>query len=398
MSSLQPSPADTSSQRWAWWPLLPLYPYGRRPTLLRELVPNRVWCFEQLHGVWYVAVPIRMTVLKVEGGLMLYAPLAATEEVIRGIHALETAHGPVLSIVLATSSGLEHKLPVPALCRAFPRAALWVSDRQWSFPLQLPSSWLGFPADRTKILFRDGLPHSDQLSWIPLGPINLGLGTFHEVACLDHYSGSLLVTDALVSISSEPPPIFALDPTPLLFHARERGTDTLIDTPLQRVKGWKRILLFANYFRPASVSVPHLSELLADVAQAKHRQPATHFGVFPFRWSEHWENEADLLIANSAGDISFGLAPVLERLVFVRSKGPFLAWLGALSKLQDVRLLIPAHYDAPKPISSASLAELAQRIKQRTWAPSEGAWQLLASIDSTLIEWRLVPKQNQVPE
>ena len=40
MSSLQPSPADTSSQRWAWWPLLPLYPYGRRPTLMRELVPK----------------------------------------------------------------------------------------------------------------------------------------------------------------------------------------------------------------------------------------------------------------------------------------------------------------------------------------------------------------------
>jgi len=66
MSSLQPSPADTSSQRWAWWPLLPLYPYGRRPTLMRELVPNRVWCFEQLHGVWYVAVPIRMSVVKVD--------------------------------------------------------------------------------------------------------------------------------------------------------------------------------------------------------------------------------------------------------------------------------------------------------------------------------------------
>ena len=144
--------------------------------------------------------------------------------------------------------------------------------------------------------------------------------------------------------------------------------------------------------------MPQLSELLANVAEAEHREPATHFGVFPFRWSEHWENEADLLIANSAGDISFGLAPVLERLVFVRSKGSFLAWLGALSKLQDVRQLIPAHYDAPKPISSASLAGLAQRIKQRTWAPSEGAWQLLASIDSTLIEWRLVPKQNQVPE
>jgi hypothetical protein len=74
-----------------------------------------------------------------------------------------------------------------------------------------------------------------------------------------------------------------------------------------------------------------------------------------------------------------------------------LAWLDALSKLQDVRQLIPAHYDAPKPICSSSLAGLAEQIKQRTWAPSEGPWKLLASIDSTLIQLRLVPQQNQDP-
>ena len=36
-----------------------------------------VWCFEQLIGIYYVHVPIRMTVLRLEaGGLFVYAPVA----------------------------------------------------------------------------------------------------------------------------------------------------------------------------------------------------------------------------------------------------------------------------------------------------------------------------------
>jgi hypothetical protein len=47
------NPAD---QRWGFWPLLPLYPYGHRRTLVRELIPEQLWSFEQLQGVFYVAV------------------------------------------------------------------------------------------------------------------------------------------------------------------------------------------------------------------------------------------------------------------------------------------------------------------------------------------------------
>ena len=83
-----PSPRE---QQWPWWPLLPLYPYGRRRTLVRELIPGTIWSFEQLHGVWYVAVPIRMTVVKVGEGLMLYAPIPPTREVIRSVTHLVPA-------------------------------------------------------------------------------------------------------------------------------------------------------------------------------------------------------------------------------------------------------------------------------------------------------------------
>ena len=54
-----------ADQYWGFWPLLPLYPYGRRATHVEELIPGEVWSFEQLQGVYYVAVPIRLTVVKV---------------------------------------------------------------------------------------------------------------------------------------------------------------------------------------------------------------------------------------------------------------------------------------------------------------------------------------------
>ena len=221
------NPAD---QRWGFWPLLPLYPYGRRRTLFSELIPGQLWSLEQLQGVYYVAVPVRLTVAKVPGGLMLVNPLPPTGEVRQAIAGLEQQHGPVRTIVLPTASGLEHKLPLGPLARAFPDADIWVCPGQWSFPVQLPLSWLGVPARRTKVLFDDGLPHGDVCEWFSLGPLDLGVGRFQEVSCLHRPSGALLVTDALVGISAEPPALFDLDPTPLLFHARERGDEPLIDS------------------------------------------------------------------------------------------------------------------------------------------------------------------------
>ena len=83
------NPAD---QRWGFWPLLPLYPYGRRATHAEELIPGEVWSCEQLQGVYYVAVPVRLTVAKVPGGLMLVNPLPPTGELRQAIAGLEPPH------------------------------------------------------------------------------------------------------------------------------------------------------------------------------------------------------------------------------------------------------------------------------------------------------------------
>jgi hypothetical protein len=391
MTALVPPPAD---QHWPWWPLLPIYPYGRRPTLVRELIPGRIWSFEQLHGVWYVAVPIRMTVVRVEGGLLLYSPIPPTGEVLEALRDLERRHGPVRSIVLATTSGLEHKLPVPAMARAFPTALVWVSDCQWSFPLRLPGSWLGFPLERTRVLGRDGFPCPDQLRWIPLGPLDLGLGTFLEVACLDLATGSLLVTDALVAIPSQPPAVFDLDPTPLLFHAREKGSEPLSDTPSLRTKGWKRIVLFANYFRPSCINVPPIQSLAATMFAEGCRNARMHFGFYPFCWSENWEAEADDLFTDHADGIPLRLAPVLERLVFPRSRKLFVDWLYQLAQISELSQFIGSHYHAPQPLKGEDIRRYAEVVEMGNWAPRSGSWQVLGSIDDTLLRLGLVGDQE----
>jgi hypothetical protein len=218
----------------------------------------------------------------------------------------------------------------------------------------------------------------------------LGLGTFLELACLDQASGSLLVTDALVSIPASVPSIYSLDPTPLLFHARDRGSEPLIDTAENRLKGWKRIVLFANYFRPASIHVPALKLIWDEVLASTHRHPRSHFGFYPFQWSADWESQADQLIFESEQDQGFILAPVLERLVFVRAKEIFLQWLNNLSTYPEIKRLISAHYQAPFPVKQGSFESYAEKLSQRHWAPSGGSWEVLASIDNSLIRLGVV--------
>jgi hypothetical protein len=386
--------AGAAQQRWPWWPLLPLYPYGRRRTLLRELIPGQVWSFEQLQGIFYVAVPIRMTVLRLRQGLLLYAALPPTGELLAALRELERVHGPVRTIVLPTASGLEHKLPVPALARAFPAAEVWVTPGQWSFPLSLPMSWLGFPAGRTRVLFEQGVPHGDELDWCGLGPIDLGLGRFMEVACLHRASGSLLLTDALVAIGGDPPAVFDADPTPLLFHARERGDQPLEDTPEQRRRGWQRLVLFASYLRPAPLEVPGWGEVVAQAMAPGLRRPRAYFGLYPFRWQDQWQEAFRELVPDDQPRLQ--VAPVLERLVFPRCRGALVDWIERLAQLPDLRWLIPAHYEAPVACDGARLADLAQQLLSRPWAPEQESWATLARLDQTLLRLGLVPRDPQL--
>lgn len=95
---------------------------------------EQVWTFDQLQGVLYVIVPVRMTVIKLEntpgGGLFVYAPVAPTGECMSMMRELEAEHGPVRHIVLGTL-GLEHKVFAGPFAQRFSQAQVWFTPGQY---------------------------------------------------------------------------------------------------------------------------------------------------------------------------------------------------------------------------------------------------------------------------
>ncbi len=395
MSSSISNKALSKNTNWFWWPLFPLYPYGSRDTTYSELVPNLVWSFEQLQGLYYVAVPIRMVVLKVPKGLMLINPLPPTRDLVLALKALQEEHGPICTIVLPTASGLEHKIAMPAMARVFPESTLWVCPGQWSFPLNLPLAWLGFPSKRTRTMFADGLPHKGICKWISLGPIDIGLGRFQEIACYHSESHSLIVTDALVGIEGEPPKLFDNDPTPLLFHARDKGDQPLKDSIEARRKGWKRLVLFASYLKPDQLKIPSINDIAKNSFKPGLRTLKAHFGIFPFQWEKGWDLSAREMIGNKEPLLQ--VAPVIKRLVFPRAKVEFLRWLDEIKNLKGMKTIIPAHFSAPIKFTKRECINLRNRINFSDWLPSKGNWSFLYSVDKNLLDKGVVPQKPLDP-
>ncbi len=345
----QEQPADPGSRPrdWSWpfWPAVPLYPYGRRRTLRTEVVKDAVWIFDQLQGILYVVVPIRMTVVKLEaGGLLVYAPIAPTPECIRLVEELVAVHGEVQYIILPTVSGIEHKVFVGPFARRFAKAQVFVAPNQWSFPLNLPLSWLGLPHNRTQILPDDSrnAPFADQFDYAVLGPIRLGLGPFEEVAFFHKRTRTLLVTDSILAVPEQPPAIVQLDPYPLLFHAKDHASEVVEDSEASRRKGWQRASLLAFYFRPSSLEIIDLRQVIRAARQAPDRSRQAYFGWFPFRWQDNWTQSFEALRSGGRPLV----APILQTLILNRAPEETIAWADQVASW-NFQQIIPCHFDAP---------------------------------------------------
>jgi hypothetical protein len=329
---------------WWFWFLVPLYPYRRRRTLRREVVPDTIWTFEQLQGILYTVVPIRMTVVKLSaGGLLIYAPVAPTQECIQWVKDLEAAHGEVRYILLPTASGLEHKVFVPSFARCFPNAQVFVTPHQWSFPVDLPLSWLGFPRGRTQVLPSNcaDTPFADDFDYAILD-INLGRGTFGEVALLHKRSHTLLVTDTVLSVPESPPEILQLDPYPLLFHARDSAMEAVEDSQANRRKGWQRIALFAIYFQPSVLKTVGAVQAIRDGLRASNRSKKNYFGLFPFQWQSDWEQSFGALRGQGRPFV----APILQTFILDHDPQAVLSWADRVASWNFERI-IPCHFDGP---------------------------------------------------
>ena len=401
MQGQQINPGDFS---WSFWPAVPLYPYGKRRTLRTEVVKDRIWTFDQLQGILYVAVPIRMSVVKLEeGGLLIYAPVAPTRECIRLLKELVAEHGDVKYIILPTISGLEHKVFVGPFARRFPNAQVFVAPNQWSFPLNLPLSWLGFPAKRTHILPSDSskTPFASQFDYAMLGPIELGPGRFEEVAFFDKRSHTLFVTDSVVAVPEEPPEIVQLDPYPLLFHAKEDAFDVVEDNPANRRKGWQRISLFAFYFRPSALETVKTVQSIRDALKAPERSKKAYFGWFPFKWKWNWKRSFDAL----RGDGRLFVAPILQTLILNRAPKETIDWANQVASW-NFQQIIPCHFDSPINADSRQFRQAFTFLEKKPFVgngvssssnqslPQED-FQLLREIDENLTRLRITPPPQE---
>lgn len=382
---------------WSFWPVVPLYPYGKRRTLRTEVVKDKVWTFDQLQGIVYVVVPIRMSVVKLKnGGLLVYAPIAPTKECIRLVQELVAQHGEVKYIILPTISGLEHKVFVGPFARCFPLSQVFIAPNQWSFPVNLPLNWLGFPAKRTHILPVDSsqTPFAEEFDYAILGPIELGPGRFEEVAFFHKASHTLFVTDSVLSVSEEPPNIVQIDPYPLLFHAKDDAFDVVFDNELSRRQGWQRISLFAFYFKPSALEVIEMRQSIRDAIKAPKRSKQAYFGWYPFKWKDNWKQSFDAL----RGGGRLFVAPILQTLILNRAPQETIDWANKVASWNFQRI-ISCHFDSPITANPEQFRQAFAFLEQK---PSVGEsllpeedFQLLREIDQNLFNFGITPPPKE---
>jgi Domain of unknown function (DUF4336) len=385
MLSVSPPISYSPDWQWRWWLPVPLYPYGQRRTLRREVIPDWVWVYEQIQGILYVVTPIRMTVLRLEsGGLMVYAPVAPTPECLQLVNELVDRYGPVQHIILPTTSGLEHKVFVGPFAQAYPSATVYVAPGQWSFPLNLPLSWLGLPAQRTQLI-TENHPWGDRFEVAILDSIELGLGKFGEVALFDRRFQLLLVTDTAVSIPATPPEVVQLDPYPLLFHARDKASEAVVDTPDRRLIGWQRIVLFTFYFRPSMVEIDQTLAMLKSVRKAADRSPRAFWGLYPFRWQPHWQKSFD----QTAHQGRLIVAPILQQLILNRQTEKTLAWVEKVAQW-DFQQVISCHFQAPVMANGHDFRQAFDFLQGQSHLPAADL-ELLQNIDKLLCRSGILP-------
>ena len=390
---------NNREQQWGFWYLLPIYPYQKRITLRQEVIKNKIWIFDQPHGFLYAVVPIRMTVIKLEkGGLLVYCPIAPTKECIKLVRELEAIHGQVKYIIHSTSSGLEHKIFVGPFARSFPQAQVWYGTNQWSFPLGLPLSWLGFPRRRTFKLpdnWRES-PFADEFSYECVD-VKVSAGSFGEVALLHRSSQTLLVTDAVIKIPATPPAIIEQDSFPMLFHARETALDNLEDNAVNRLKGWQRICLFALYFRPSMIDTPTIADLLSEATQCSDRSSKNYFGLFPFRWRSNWFKSFEAIVNL---DIPL-VAPILRSLILPQDIDAVRDWVSQISTWQFTQI-IPAHFSAPIEANAQQFKQAFQFLESGATPPNQQIYpsgneqiqkvdrQFIKQLEATLVKFKVV--------
>jgi len=328
---------ETKATDYGLFGVLPVGPYKTKRSYFEEIVPGKIWTADQIFGILNVQVPLRMTVVRVGEGLLVYNPVAATPEVVSWLRGLEKDTGCVVRDIVVGSVAVEHKVYAGVLAQKMKAARVWLTEGQYSFPVNLPNEFLGFPKGRTRVLEPDGSSApkewEGELEYLTLGPLISRDGAFAETVMFHKSTSTLLCTDTVLEVTEEVPAIYNLDPKPLLFHARDTVSELVEDTPEVRKRGWRRVVLFGLFFTPSAIIIKD-----ANVAFAQRRPDinSDFIGIYPWDWV------GDDIASFKALQGGLLVAPILQKLILNRNPIEVLDFADNVAQWNFTRI-VPSH-------------------------------------------------------
>lgn len=153
---------------------------GSDKGVLRALVPDRLWCAEQVIHLGPVALTTRMTVVRLpQGGLWVHSPIFPNAALLQDLHGI----GEVHHVVAPNKS--HHLFFLPFL-EAFPSAQGWIAPGLVDKRPDLS----GFPVLNPEVPWSASL-HPVFIAGIPL---------INETAFFHRDTGTLILTDLLFCV------------------------------------------------------------------------------------------------------------------------------------------------------------------------------------------------------
>mmetsp|Transcript_33182 Transcript_33182/g.72375 ORF Transcript_33182/g.72375 Transcript_33182/m.72375 type:complete len:539 (+) Transcript_33182:36-1652(+) len=277
---------------------LPARAEAEPPTVVKQAAEG-VWIFDQAFGIPGLGVganiPVRMTVLQLEGGgVLVYNPCNPTSYCLQ---KLEEAGLTDVRYIVCGTIAVEHKYYSPQWAARFPNAEVWISPRTFSFPVNYGANvpLVGFPKGKKL----NKIPKDATAApWYSQGMDHLQLTVdyaprtvFEETVMFHRPSGTFVCTDMLISLSDDPPEILTKSPyrEGLVYFSRDTPLQSVdIDSEATLRDGYQKGTLLLNNINPRSLLSVAAGDLqVPDIIGLAFKAPQKqigYFGWYPCDW------------------------------------------------------------------------------------------------------------------
>ncbi|CAE7454238.1 unnamed protein product [Symbiodinium sp. KB8] len=391
------------------------------PPTVSKKVAEGVYIFDQAYGIPGLGVganiPIRMTVLSLEGGgYLVYNPCHPTAEAMQMLK--EFGLTDVRYIVCGTVA-IEHKYYAPQWAQLFPKAEVWISPRTFSWPVDFgPYVPVGGFSRSTPL---QKIPKDASLApWSSKGIDHLQLTVdyaprtvFEETVLFHKPSGSFVCTDMLIGLSDEPPEILTLSPYKegLLWFSRDEPLEEVdVSSPKTLKDGYQKSVLLLNNINPRSLLSVAAGDLAVPeqlgLASKAPQKDLGYFGWYPCNWQASdspcaklddrllpskgsktfdcrpgWRGEWTRLAAGVEGT-GFQVPSFVAELQVSRDPETLDSFAKEISRRwPGIKKVISSHFSSPLPASSENVSKAISAVCRGPPGPAARAADLSAILN-----------------